>query len=595
MKKIVMTICIIVILGITAVLAMALTTDDIDFTEKEIAIISDLHIKSETFFTDEQSHLTYANLDKMIHLSEAIAKTIVDEILENDKITTVLVPGDITENGDYESHLAAARILKRLTDAGKKVYTINGNHDAPSYAHRFPSKITTAQYREIYHDLGYSDAITLDSDSLSYVADLDEKFRIIAIDNDYYFNEDINAYKEEMDERLHNWIKDQLILCKEAGKQPLVFAHKPLLNSLPELVIMVLGEHHRADYTFLQLATMLADNGANYIFTGHGHSQSITSMTTENGNIFYDIQTASSLYMPCAYRTVSITNKTFKLKTHYIEKLNMDYVSLLNTPQDYAMIESDFRAYAKNHFKNGLNLLHLASGNYLVQLLNLSGTNADAVRLVADNAIKELLTLPLYIKDESSGKSIERIVKENGGNLPVSDYKTFEELASFFVMSITQGDRNINTNTVELELLNYSFKVLIYFINQINEEISDIFDDTPLIEIDTQRLFEEGKLEVIDSNLIIFFYTVAKDFLPSAFNNLTFRDLNALKILIRIFANEMIPGLGDSIADTMGEKEIDFISLLNNVVYDFLLTDFLLNEGNCNVIINRKTLELTVY
>ena len=44
-----------------------------------------------------------------------------------------------------------------------------------------------------------------------------------------------------------------------------------------------------------------------YVFTGHMHANDIASITTENGNTLYDIETGSVVTYPSPARSVTIT------------------------------------------------------------------------------------------------------------------------------------------------------------------------------------------------------------------------------------------------------------------------------------------------
>ena len=106
------------------------------------------------------------------------------------KANIVLVPGDLSKDGENSSLELAARYLAQLKAAGKKVYVIPGNHDIKnglSYSYvgdgkqRVPN-ITAEQFTQIYADYGYKDALQRDTDSISYVAEPQPGLWLLALD-----------------------------------------------------------------------------------------------------------------------------------------------------------------------------------------------------------------------------------------------------------------------------------------------------------------------------------------------------------------------------------------------------------------------------
>jgi DNA repair exonuclease SbcCD nuclease subunit len=545
---------------------------------EQIAILSDLHITAETYFTDYETHNTYAKKGKMIHLSEAILQSAADEIISNRKIKTVLIPGDITESGDYDSLVAAADILKKLKDAGKQVFIINGNHDAPSSEDRFPERVTMDKFREIFNDFGYKDAISTDTGSLSYAADIGKKLRLIAIDNTSYFNSDTGEYKEYMDSRLIGWVKGRLDECKSEKKTPIVIMHIPLLNHFPSFLGNLIGEGIIGNDSYKELADTLADNGAGYIFTGHNHGMDIAEYTTSQGNVLYDIETASTVYYPCAYRIIKESRNKLDIRVRDINKLNMDYVSDYNDEEARALIENDFRRYIVEHFKAGLGL-----EGEISDLTNIGGEIGQLLGLLADGALIPLMKAPLYANDFDS-VSIEEIVTANGGVMPESDYSSVEDLAAGFVMAINHGDENIPNDSVEMKLLVIAVKSLFYYINGLSGDIGALYPDIN-IDIDLELLFNQGKLKVTDSGILALIETVFGSLLPSPLNKMKLDNLDLVINVLPAVIDDMIAGAGTEVVRHMDSEHIYIDSLITGFVAEYLISDMLYDPGDRDRII----------
>ncbi len=556
--------------------------------EASIVVLSDTHIISESYFTSESIYQTYSNRDKMLHLSEAITKTIVDEIIRNKKIKTVLIPGDLTEAGDLASHLAAARIFQKLADSGKQVFVINGNHDSPD--HNFGTRIPSGMFREIYYNFGYKQALVADDASLSYTADINEKYRLIAIDNDNYNSSDTLSYKEEVDDRLINWCEKQITDCKQEGKTPIIMAHKPFFNFFPEFVSKIT----KRDKSFDKIIDMFLRNGVNFALTGHNHIQSMKGIKKDE-NVFYDIGTCSAIYYPCAYRTIAFKKHEVVFDIVYTEKINMSYVHPFTSEEEYAKIENDFPLYAKEHCEKGVTFMNALSGNYIIDLLNLSGPLAELAALLVDEALLPLLTMPLYEKDALGGQSLQKIAKTQGVDLPVSDYTTARQLLTFFIMNVSRGSLSNTLDSVEIKLLNQVVYAFFYKFNELKDAIAAIVPDAPVLNLDIDRLYSNNELELFESNFLAFAVSLGGSSLPFQININKLTDLRTLNILIAPILNLVVEGLGDAAIEAIGSKEINLKSLLDNAVYGLLIIDFLNIEESNKVIINKETLKKSTY
>ncbi len=112
---------------------------------------------------------------KLLKESAEILESVI-EAVKNVNAKFIIVPGDLTKDGERSSHLLAANYLRQLKDSGKQVFVVPGNHDihnGHSYRYigdtkeRVPN-ITAGEFAQMYGDFGFNEALQRDSASLSY-------------------------------------------------------------------------------------------------------------------------------------------------------------------------------------------------------------------------------------------------------------------------------------------------------------------------------------------------------------------------------------------------------------------------------------------
>ncbi|HBL41560.1 MAG TPA: hypothetical protein DDY98_08415, partial [Ruminococcaceae bacterium] len=139
----------------------------------KIGIISDLHYYSPENIDDmaecervcRQTMSTTYMADAILFSGLASLK----DKINKGEIDCVIIPGDLTRNGDLVSMKKLGRILENFeTDTGVSVYVINGNHDINNHHaevfqggdfRKTNSCTTAAQFREIFKNLGYDKAV----------------------------------------------------------------------------------------------------------------------------------------------------------------------------------------------------------------------------------------------------------------------------------------------------------------------------------------------------------------------------------------------------------------------------------------------------
>ncbi len=170
----------------------------------KIAIVSDIHYMDPSLLKNNANtgvaFNAYLDADpKLIEFSDPIFRNAISQI-KAEKPDILLIPGDLTKDGERASHQSVVRLIKQISDAHIKVFVVPGNHDinnpeAVTYdgdnASPTPS-ISAADFSKIYSAYGYGNAIARDPNSLSYVAEPYPSLWILGIDDcEYYDNKDI--------------------------------------------------------------------------------------------------------------------------------------------------------------------------------------------------------------------------------------------------------------------------------------------------------------------------------------------------------------------------------------------------------------------
>jgi 3',5'-cyclic AMP phosphodiesterase CpdA len=111
------------------ILFLLFTTSILAGKPIKIGVITDTHYLSEKLTDDGYALQDYIQVSgKNIKDAPAVLDKVLDDYLHSD-IEVLLVNGDMTKDGEKQSHLDFVNKLKPLQDKGVKVFVIPGNHD----------------------------------------------------------------------------------------------------------------------------------------------------------------------------------------------------------------------------------------------------------------------------------------------------------------------------------------------------------------------------------------------------------------------------------------------------------------------------------
>ncbi|HKL13191.1 MAG TPA: metallophosphoesterase [Halanaerobiales bacterium] len=312
----------------------------IPYPQTRFAVIADPHVFDIKGNINNPIYLKYGVEDKnILQLSSEILETTVDKIIKKDNLDFVIIPGDLTDSGDIQSHKVVANILNKFKSHGIDVYIIPGNHDGFNTKDftntNIPREIISPQdFINIYKNCGYSEAIYQDDNSLSYIVEPIKGLWLVMIDSCIYHSKDhYHVCNGRIRESTQKWLDNILDIAIKKNKAVMGVLHHSLL------------EHYQGQNRFFskyivddfnELSTKFAAQNMKVVFTGHHHAQDIVKKEFENNTFIYDIETSSLIAYPNAFRIVEInSNNEIFIKSYYLKNINS--------------FQGDFSNYTKNH------------------------------------------------------------------------------------------------------------------------------------------------------------------------------------------------------------------------------------------------------
>jgi Calcineurin-like phosphoesterase len=258
----------------------------------------------------------------------------------------LLIPGDLTKDGERQDHLLMAAELAALSRTGVHVYVVPGNHDVlnphavrydGSRTSRVPN-VTPAEFAQIYRDAGYGEAIFRDPGSLSYVAEPVPGLWLLAVDSANYADNAGRSAPETgsgLTQFRVTWIESMLGRAVEMRKAVIVMLHHGIVEHFA-------GQSKYFPRYLLDdwrgASDMLAACGVRVAFTGHFHAQDVAMRRTAGGAAIFDVETGSLVTFPDPVRLVTIDSETqqMSIESSFIQEL-----------PSFTQKGADFREYSR--------------------------------------------------------------------------------------------------------------------------------------------------------------------------------------------------------------------------------------------------------
>ncbi len=256
----------------------------------KFAIVSDLHIAVPETIGDRQSRF------HLVEVSIPALETALEH-LETLNLDFLLLPGDLTQDGEVANHQWLANRLAKLPFP---TYVIPGNHDVPNLldtenllsAEPRHCAIKFNDFPKYYQNHGYQN-----TEQLYYTQEILPGVQLIAL-NSNTFNQDSQQIGCLDNEQLL-WLES--ILQKINNKLVLLTIHHNIIEHLPQQSKHPLGKRYMLDNR-IALLDLLKKYGVNLIFTGHLHVQDVAEFDG-----IYEICTGSMVSYPHPYRVIEVT------------------------------------------------------------------------------------------------------------------------------------------------------------------------------------------------------------------------------------------------------------------------------------------------
>lgn len=315
-------------------------------------IATDTHYFSKKLTDNGTAYQKYVDAGdgKQLPYIDEIMESFVYDI-EKNKPDFLIVSGDLTNNGEKDSHLDFSEKLKRIEKNGTSVYVIPGNHDISNpwargfkeHQHYVTDTINESDFSRIYTDFGYAEAVKKDTETLSYLATPSEDVWLLMLDTSKYKDNEKLGYPQtdgELSSETLDWIKEISLLAKEKGATIITVMHHNLLHHSDVIQKGFTLNNHEETLQLFQ------ENDLNTVLSGHIHIQDISS-STKGTVTTYDIATGSLAVNPHQYGelTFSAENKAFDYKTTDVDVEG--WAKENGAKEHYLKI---FKVYAEEYF-----------------------------------------------------------------------------------------------------------------------------------------------------------------------------------------------------------------------------------------------------
>lgn len=404
-----------------------------------LAVTTDLHYLSPDLQDSGSAFQRFLQKGdgKRLEYSDPLTDAWVEEI-RSARPDAVILSGDLTNNGELASHRKLAEKLGRIEAAGSRVYVIPGNHDINNpWASGFRNDVQYRtegvdpdEFRHIYANFGYDEAVSRDKVTLSYLATPSASLWLLMLDTSQYDNNYRQGYPQtdgELPESTLKWIGKCADEARRQGARLLPVMHHNLLDHNSVI---------QKGYTLnnsREAVSLFSRIGVKAVFSGHIHIQDISTKAVQ-GNMIADIASNALSVYPHQYGRVTVSKdgsfrySTVKLQVgRYAKQLGSRDVKLLQ-----------FETYSRERFMALSDRLYERAVSEDRSLANL--TQEEQQRLTKTMA---LLNLHYFAGTENTGA--QEIAGINGDKL-------LDTLHEGFLKNYLNGIRSDNTEDNELEL-----------------------------------------------------------------------------------------------------------------------------------------------
>lgn len=387
----------------------------------KLCILSDLHYLSAS------DQATAAGNDLRLYGESTQAAEEAIEAVIRERPDALILTGDLTSNGERASAEELAQKLKKVEQAGIRVFVINGDSDVCD------SGLSPSEFREIFRDYGYDgadgaayyqpanpDALHPIQGGLSYAVTPLPGVRLLMIDNNVYTDDCSSASGGMISDGLMNWILRQVKQARQNGETLIAGMHRPVLahksGTISEALNGVIDHGTK-------IAQRFADAGLSYLFTGHMHETDVAKYTSPKGNWLLDMETGSLVTYGAPIRTATIEGTQLSLHSESVKEITwqgkrIDYQEHL---RQSLFSDTAFASYAMRFLDGPLGTLETDGLKQGIEQIAKTGDLDSAIQKAIQSALQSPLSLDL-------GGNLNLQLRLDG-----TDAVTIESSASFLL------------------------------------------------------------------------------------------------------------------------------------------------------------------
>lgn len=329
-----------------------------------LSILSDIHILARSLMANNKEFNMAIKYDrKFLVEGEGLLKKALELASLNDS-KYIIIPGDLTKDGEKKSHLEVREILKSWTyeNPQRKIFLIPGNHDInnkQAFDYKNLKKTDGIEPREFFeiYDFLYKDRVFefyknsnifrshLDFINKkfnrdfkysyycqgygSYLARIDNNLEnknsltLLFIDTSIYSCDYEQNHKDgktnvvgALDKNIMKWAIEKIDEAKARKDMIFVISHHALIPNfrdqrlvLGPFIIKNWNEKYIDDDPRINdklPIEVLADMGVKFLFTGHLHENGTAKYKSVLGNEIFNIQTGSTVTYPLPIRHINV-------------------------------------------------------------------------------------------------------------------------------------------------------------------------------------------------------------------------------------------------------------------------------------------------
>jgi 3',5'-cyclic AMP phosphodiesterase CpdA len=232
---------------------------------------------------------------------------LVFEHLKQLDLDFLLLPGDLTQDGEPENHEWLQRQLSTLPFPA---YVVPGNHDVPS-REATERAIGFAEFPYFYQKQGYTDP-----EQIYYTCEVLPGVQLIGLNSNQFNAEGRQIGR--LDEAQLLWLEN--LLPQVQDRLILIMIHHNVIEHFPGQATHELGRRYMLENAS-SLLDLLQQYRVKLIFTGHLHVQDLASYRG-----IYEITTGSLVSYPHPYRIIEFDRNppgrpTLNIVSHWLDKL----------------------------------------------------------------------------------------------------------------------------------------------------------------------------------------------------------------------------------------------------------------------------------